>query len=48
MNFFRETDVTVIGGGIMGTVILNELTKYNLRCILLEKKTGLSRRRRRS
>ncbi len=28
MNFFKETDVVVIGGGIVGTAILRELSKY--------------------
>ena len=29
MEFFRETDVVVIGGGIVGTAILRELSKRN-------------------
>ena len=37
MNFFKETDVVVIGGGIVGTAILRELSKYKLRCLLVEK-----------
>lgn len=42
MIFFKETDVVVIGGGIVGTAILRELSKYDLHCILLEKEPDLS------
>ena len=42
MRLFRETDIVVIGGGIAGTAILLELSKYELRCLLVEKETGLS------
>jgi len=37
MNYFKETDVVVIGGGIVGTSILRELSKYKLRALLIEK-----------
>lgn len=42
MDFFKETDVVVIGGGIIGTAILRELSKYNLRCLLVEKEPDLA------
>lgn len=42
MIFFRETDVVVIGGGIIGTAILRELSKYDLRCILVEKEPDVA------
>ena len=42
MDFFKETDVVVIGGGIVGTAILRELSKYNLRCLLVEKEPDLA------
>ena len=42
MNFFREADVVVIGGGIVGTAILRELSRYDLRCILVEKEPDVS------
>ena len=42
MNFFRETDVVVIGGGIVGTAILRELSRYDLRCILVEKEPDVA------
>lgn len=42
MDFFKETDVVVIGGGIVGTAILRELSKYNLCCLLVEKEPDLA------
>ena len=42
MNFFKETDVVVIGGGIVGTAILRELSKYDLQCLLVEKEPDVS------
>ena len=42
MNFFKETDVVVIGGGIIGTAILRELSKYDLQCLLVEKEPDVS------
>ena len=42
MMFFREADVVVIGGGIVGTAILRELSKYELCCILVEKEPDLA------
>ena len=42
MEFFRDTDVVVIGGGIVGTAILRELSKYDLRCLLVEKEPDLA------
>lgn len=42
MKFFRETDVVVIGGGIVGTAILRELSKYDLRCVLVEKEPDVA------
>ena len=40
MEFFKTADVVVIGGGIVGTAILRELSKYDLKCVLVEKRTG--------
>ena len=37
MEFFKTADVVVIGGGIVGTAILRELSKYDLKCVLVEK-----------
>ena len=42
MKFFRETDVVVIGGGIVGTAILRELSKYELKCLLVEKEPDIA------
>ena len=42
MDFFKETDVVVIGGGIVGTAILRELSKYDLRCLLVEKESDVA------
>ncbi len=42
MNFFKETDVVVIGGGIVGTAILYELSKYEMRCLLVEKEPDVA------
>ena len=39
MEFFKTADVVVIGGGIVGTAILRELSKYDLNACLL-KRTG--------
>lgn len=37
MDFFKQAEVVVIGGGIVGTAILRELSKYKLKAILIEK-----------
>ena len=42
MDYFKEADVVVIGGGIVGTAILRELSKYQLRSILVEKEPDLA------
>ncbi len=42
MEFFKETDVVVIGGGIVGTAILRELSKYDLHCLLVEKEPDVA------
>ena len=42
MKFFKEADVVVIGGGIVGTAILRELSKYEISCLLVEKEPDLS------
>ncbi len=42
MNYFKECDAVVIGGGIVGTAILRELSRYKLRSILVEKEPDLS------
>jgi glycerol-3-phosphate dehydrogenase len=38
----KEVDVLVIGGGISGTSILRELSKYNLKALLVEKDSDLA------
>ena len=35
MNFIKNVDVVVVGGGITGTAILRELSKYSLKSIRL-------------
>jgi len=42
MNFIRDIDVVVIGGGVVGTAILRELSKYSLKCMLIEKEPDLA------
>ena len=42
MNCLREADVVVVGGGIMGTAVLRELSKYDLKSILVEKEPDLA------
>lgn len=42
MEFVKSADVVVIGGGIVGTAVLRELSKYDLKCILVEKEPDLS------
>ena len=42
MEFFKEADVVVIGGGIVGTAILRELSKYDLHCLLVEKEPDVA------
>lgn len=42
MEFFKEADVVVIGGGIVGTAILRELSKYDLSCLLVEKEPDVA------
>ena len=42
MEFFKTADVVVIGGGIVGTAILRELSKYDLKCVLVEKEPDLA------
>lgn len=42
MSCLKETDVVVIGGGIVGTAILRELSKYDLRSVLVEKEPDLA------
>ena len=37
MEFVKSADVVVIGGGIVCTAVLRELSKYDLKCVLLEK-----------
>ena len=41
MEFVKSADVVVIGGGIVGTAILRELSKYDLKCVLLEKERDI-------
>lgn len=42
MEFIKSTDVVVIGGGIVGTAILRELSRYDLQCILVEKEPDVA------
>ncbi len=38
----KHCDVLVIGGGISGTSILRELTKWNLSCLLVDKESDIA------
>lgn len=38
----RQADVVVIGGGITGTAILSALSRYDLKCILVEKEPDIA------
>jgi glycerol-3-phosphate dehydrogenase len=42
VKYFKECDVVVIGGGITGTAILRELSKYDLHAILVEKEPDVA------
>lgn len=42
MEFVKSADVVVIGGGIVGTAILRELSKYDLKCVLVEKEPDIA------
>ena len=42
MEFVKSADVVVIGGGIVGTAILRELSKFDLQCVLVEKEPDVS------
>lgn len=42
MEFIKSADVVVVGGGIVGAAILRELSKYNLKSVLVEKEPDLS------
>lgn len=42
MEFVKSADVVVIGGGIVGTAVLRELSKYNLKCVLVEKEPDIA------
>ncbi|MCD8198644.1 MAG: NAD(P)/FAD-dependent oxidoreductase [Phascolarctobacterium sp.] len=42
MEFVTSADIVVIGGGITGTAVLRELSKYNLDCLLVEKEPDLA------
>ena len=42
MEFVKSADVVVIGGGIVGCAILRELSKYDLKCVLLEKEPDIA------
>ena len=37
----KKVDVLVIGGGVTGSAILRELTRYNLSCLLIDKEEDL-------
>ena len=36
MDFIKEADIVVVGGGVVGCAILRELSRYNVQCVLLE------------
>jgi len=38
----REAEVVIVGGGIAGTAIARELSKYNVKTILVEKRSALA------
>ena len=38
----RSYDVLIIGGGVVGTAVARELSRYHLRIALLEKETELA------
>ena len=43
MEFVKSADVVVIGGGIVGTAILRELSKYDLKmCSAREKEPDIA------
>ena len=42
MEFVKSADVVVIGGGIVGTAVLRELSKYDLKCVLIEKEPDIA------
>ncbi|MFQ6095786.1 MAG: FAD-dependent oxidoreductase, partial [Candidatus Bathyarchaeia archaeon] len=37
-----KTDIAIIGGGITGTSIARELSKYNIKVILIEKEADVA------
>lgn len=42
MNFIKEADVVVIGGGVIGCAILRELSKYDVKSVLIEKEPDVA------
>ena len=42
VRMIKKADVVVIGGGVTGTAILRELSKYNLQCVLVEKEPDIA------
>ena len=42
MDFIKEADVVVVGGGVIGCAILRELSKYDVKCVLLEKEPDVA------
>ena len=42
MDFIKEADVVVVGGGVVGCAILRELSKYDVKCVLLEKEPDVA------
>ena len=37
MDFIKEADIVVVGGGVVGCAILRELSKYNVNVFCLKK-----------
>ena len=42
MDFIKEADIVVVGGGVVGCAILRELSRYNVKCVLLEKEPDIA------
>ena len=42
MDFIKEADIVVVGGGVVGCAILRELSRYNVKCVLLEEEPDIA------